>query len=79
MTGNRISATRLRQDLYNILDQVIDSGLPVEIERRGQHLRIVPARASRKLERLERRAVINGDPESIVHVDWSSTWSGETR
>ncbi len=79
MANKAITATRLRQNLYSILDQVIDSGLPVEIERRGQRLRIVPAQATRKLDRLERRPVINGDPEALVHVDWSDAWSGETR
>ena len=79
MANKTISATRLRQNLYNILDQVIDTGLPVDIERRGQRLRIVPARPTRKLDRLERRQVIKGDPEALVHVDWSGTWSGETR
>lgn len=74
-----ISATRLRQNLYNILDQVIETGVPVEIERRGRRLRIVAAETAGKLDRLQRRAVIKGDPEALVHVDWSDTWSGETR
>lgn len=36
------SATRLRQNLYAILDSVLENGQPVEIERKGHILRIVP-------------------------------------
>jgi antitoxin (DNA-binding transcriptional repressor) of toxin-antitoxin stability system len=79
MATRSVTATALRQNLYNILDEVIDSGVPVEIERRGHRLRIVAARSSRKLDGLQRRDVMTGDPESLVHIDWSDTWSGETR
>ncbi|MCK4542739.1 MAG: hypothetical protein KAU17_10950 [Spirochaetales bacterium] len=37
-----ISATKLRQDLYNILDQVIETGVPLEIARKGHIVKIVP-------------------------------------
>lgn len=32
-----ISLTQLRTDLYKIVDQVIETGIPVEIEQRGQN------------------------------------------
>ena len=40
------TATKLRQNLYNILDGVIDSGIPVEIERKGVLLKIVPEKST---------------------------------
>ena len=70
----RLTASRLRQDIYRILDQVIESGVPVEIERRGRILRIVPPEATSKLDSLRPRDYLNADPEEIVHVDWSDTW-----
>ena len=72
-----ISATRLRQNLYSILDQVIETGVPVEIERKGRTLRIVPERSLTKWERLEQRRIVNGDPEDLVHIDWSKEWRGQ--
>src|SRR5688572_10675401 len=30
------------EDIYRILDQVLETGVPVEIERRGKLLKIVP-------------------------------------
>ena len=70
-----ITASRLRDNVYRILDEVLDTGTPVEIERRGQRLRIVPAEPTARLERLIRRPrYLKVDPESIVHLDWSDQW-----
>jgi hypothetical protein len=72
----KYSATRLRQNLYQILDMVIDEGTVVEIERKGHILKIVAETPPSKWDRLEPHPVINGDPESIVATDWSEYWSG---
>ena len=68
------TATKLRQNLYNILDSVIDNGIPVEIERKGVILKIVPEKTTSKWDKLEPHNIINGDPESIVSIDWSKEW-----
>ena len=71
-----ISVTKLRANLYEIVDQVIETGIPVEIERKGERIRLVPVRRGSKLDRLvSRPATIIGDPERIVHLDWSGEWS----
>jgi prevent-host-death family protein len=69
-----LTASRLRQDIYRILDQVIETGIPVEIERKGKIVRLVPADSSEKLGRLPKRKLFEGDPEDLVHVDWSESW-----
>ena len=70
-----IKATRLRQNLYHILDDVLDTGVPVEIERKGKILKIVTNQAI-KLDNLEKHDVLKVDAEEIVHLDWSQEWSG---
>jgi len=73
----KITASKLRENIYKLLDQVLETGTPVEIERRGRKLRIVPADdpPRSKLDRLERRPhAIVGDPEDLVHLDWSTEW-----
>lgn len=73
-----INPSQLRKNIYRILDQVLDTGVPIVIERRGRRLRIVPIEAPGKLEHLEPHPDYFGcDPESIVHVDWSKAWEGE--
>lgn len=70
-----ITASELRQNIYKLLDQVLETGLPLEIERRGRRLRVTPADAPPKLERLATHGdYVVGDPEGLVHIDWSSEW-----
>jgi antitoxin (DNA-binding transcriptional repressor) of toxin-antitoxin stability system len=73
----RITASALRQNIYRILDQIIETGEEVEIERKGKVLRIVPPRARRRLDLLPKRDFIVGDPEDLVHIDWSEDWDEE--
>jgi hypothetical protein len=68
-------ATSLRQNLYAILDAVIDKGEVVEIERRGHKLRIVPERKTSIWERLEPHQVVIGDPENLVVGQWEANWN----
>ena len=71
----RYTATRLRANLYRVLDEVLETGLPVEIERSGRVLRIEAVSPTDRLSRLEPHPdYIVGDPASIVHLDWSSEW-----
>ena len=72
-----ISATKLRQNLYNILDSVVDTGVPVEIERNGRLLRIVAEEQGTKWDRLTAHQVVVGDPDDLVHIDWSSEWHSD--
>lgn len=70
-----IAASELRQNVYRLLDEILESGVPVEIERNGRKLRIVPADRPSKVARLRPHPdAIVGDPEDFVHIDWSGEW-----
>ena len=69
-----ITVTQLRQNIYKALDEVIETGVPLEVERKGRILRITPAEPRSKLDNLRRRAYLRGDPEEIVDLDWSHEW-----
>ncbi len=71
----RITASKLRENIYNILDQALETGIPVEVVRKGKVLKIVPETKPDKLSRLKRRKYLVGDPEDIVHMEWLSEWS----
>jgi antitoxin (DNA-binding transcriptional repressor) of toxin-antitoxin stability system len=72
-----VTASKLREDIYKILDGILATGEPVEIERKGRVLRIVAAPASgSRLSRMKvRPGLINGDPEDLVEIDWSKEWN----
>jgi antitoxin (DNA-binding transcriptional repressor) of toxin-antitoxin stability system len=70
-----ITASELRQNVYRLLDEVLASGVPLEVERGGRRLRIVPVDPPAKLSRLSAHpGTIVGDPEDLVHLDWSGEW-----
>ncbi|MFP4393599.1 MAG: hypothetical protein ACLFPG_12190 [Desulfohalobiaceae bacterium] len=73
---DQITPTELRKNLYRILDEILNSGKALDITRKGQTLRITPVYRSSGLETLQPHpGTIVGDPEDIVHNDWSSYWS----
>ena len=70
----RLTPSRLRANLYRILDRIAESGEPVEIERKGRALRIV-AEQDAKLDLLKPHPeYLQVSPDDLVHVDWSHEW-----
>jgi antitoxin (DNA-binding transcriptional repressor) of toxin-antitoxin stability system len=71
----KVTATRLRQNIYAILDQVLETGVPVEVERNGKVLQIVPEKKMSKLDRIPPMPDIwVGDPEDIFKINWMKDW-----
>lgn len=72
-----LSASALRGNIYKLLDQVLESGQPLTIERKGKFLQVVPVEKPSKMKRLAKHSCLNGDPQSIVHLDWSKEWRND--
>lgn len=71
----RVTATELRANIFRLLDRVLETGEPLEIERNGRVLRVVPAAEGSWLDRLPRRdGFLRDPPEDYVHLDWSEEW-----
>jgi hypothetical protein len=71
-----LSASQLRANVYRLLDQVLETGKPLEIERNGKTLVILPKEQETIWDRLPRRqGFIVGDPDELIHIDWSSEWN----
>ena len=71
----RVTATKLRQNVYAILDEVLEKGIPVEVERKGKILKIMPEKRTSKLSRIKPRPNIwMGDPDDIFKMDWMKDW-----
>ena len=69
-----MTASHLRQNIYRLLDRTLETGQALEIKRKGRLLRIVAEASGPKLSRLVKRPCIKGDPEKLVHIDWSGQW-----
>jgi hypothetical protein len=71
-----VTASQLRANVYRLLDDVLESGRPLEIERKGKILVIAPQEPQSLWDRLPRReGAIVGDPDELIHIDWSSEWN----
>jgi antitoxin (DNA-binding transcriptional repressor) of toxin-antitoxin stability system len=69
-----IKASALRENIYRLLDEVLETGVPLEIEHRGKILRIVPMESQSKLDNLRPRPYLLTDPEELVYLSWSKEW-----
>lgn len=69
-----ITASKLRANIYQILDEAIATGKPVEVVRKGKILKIVPEKPVSKLARLKKRDIFVGDPDDILTIDWMKNW-----
>ena len=69
------TASSLRKDIYRLLDQVAAGGEPLLIKRKGKLLKVSVEQPADKWSQLGARKCTNGDPEDLVHVDWSAEWN----
>ena len=73
--SQQASETNNNKEILNILDQVAKTGAPMEIERKGKRLLISSAEKRRNLDRLKDHPdFIVGNPDDLVHIDWSAEW-----
>jgi len=71
----KLTLTTLRQQIFQIADEVLATGIPVEIKRNGRVLLLAPevsADKGRSLK-LKRRKLIVGDAESL-HLEKVGEW-----
>lgn len=71
-----MTATKLRENVYQLLDELAETGKPIEIERKGRLFLISSMGQPSKLTRLKKHKTMNHekDLDSIIHMDWSSEW-----
>lgn len=75
----KVTATKLRSELYRILDQVLETGESVEVTRAKGTVVIKPSLSQRRLRPARKRPKPNanlvvGDPDELIHFDWVSHW-----
>jgi len=70
----QVTASKLRQDIYRYLDQVIETGVPLDIRRKGKRLKIVSQEPVDIFAKLVRRNCTTCKPEDLIHNDWYGEW-----
>jgi len=73
-----VTASQLRQDVYRLLDHIIETGEELEIHRNGHTLRVVVERPISRVAGIRPIAdLVSGDPDDLVDTDWSDNWDAE--
>lgn len=68
-----VTPTELRTNIYHLLDEVLATGIPIEIKKGNKRLRIVAVERVDKFQNLVARPqVILGDPEELVSINWEN-------
>jgi hypothetical protein len=66
-----VTFTEFQKNIYNLLDEVLNTGIPIEIKKGDKKLKILPVGKVNKLENLVSRPnVINGNPGDLVDISW---------
>ena len=66
-----VTPTEFRGNIYNLLDEVLETGIPIEINKGGHRLRVIPVESGNKLDNLiARPEAISGDPSDIIDISW---------
>ncbi|MBN2010912.1 type II toxin-antitoxin system Phd/YefM family antitoxin [candidate division KSB1 bacterium] len=68
-----ITVTELRGNIYNLLDEVLNTGVPIQITKGDKKLKIMPVDKVDKLQNLVSRPhAIKGNPDDLVNIHWES-------
>lgn len=66
-----MTLTELRANLEDLLDEILKTGLPLEIQMGDRKLQIIPVGPVDKIKNLMPRPdVIQGDPDDLVDLRW---------
>ena len=66
-----VTSSKLQNNLDQLLDEILNTGTPLEIECNGKRLRIIPVKTVDKLQKLiYRPEAIIGDPDELVQISW---------
>ncbi|MEA1920220.1 MAG: type II toxin-antitoxin system Phd/YefM family antitoxin [Campylobacterota bacterium] len=69
-----ITPSKLRENLYNLLDQVLESGEPLDINRKGRILHIIPEKKVSKLEKIKAKKITKASDEELINSSWEGEW-----
>ena len=74
----KVTSTQLRQNIYRFLDEVLNTGVPLEVERKGKVLKIIAETPQNKLKNIQViKGLITCNPDELEHIDWSEEWQND--
>ncbi len=71
----RISSSKLRENLYKLLDSVIETGEPLEIAKKGHILYVIYPKKTSRLNKIIPKKITNASDVDLVHSNWEKEWN----
>lgn len=69
-----VTPSKLRENLYNLLDSVIEKGELLEISRKGKILRIVPEQRPSRLDKIIAKKITTASDDELINTSWEDKW-----
>ena len=69
-----VTPLKLRKNLYNFLDSVLEKGELIEISRKGQLLCIVPQKRTSRFESIIPKKITPAEDKDLISVGWEHEW-----
>ncbi|MDD3323649.1 MAG: hypothetical protein PHN38_00800 [Sulfurospirillaceae bacterium] len=69
-----VTPSKLRENLYNLLDSVLEKGELIEISRKGQILRIVAQKRPLRFDNIIPKKITSAEDKDLINVDWEDGW-----
>ena len=74
-----VSVTKLRKELFKLMDQIAQSGEPVFVERNGIKIKISRDESSEiskfdRIKEFQGESVLKCPIEEIENIEWDSVW-----
>jgi prevent-host-death family protein len=67
----KVTLTELNNNIDDLLDEVLETGIPIEISKNGKLLKIILVEKRDKLNNLTFKPdVIQGNPDDLVNISW---------
>ena len=65
-----ITATHLRTNIYQVLDEILETGIAQEVKRGDSKLVILPTKSRRRLKDRPKRDGLNCTLDELVATSW---------
>lgn len=69
-----VTPSKLRENLYNLLDAVAEKGELLEISRKGKILRIVPEQRPSRLDKIIAKKITTVSDDELINTSWENEW-----
>jgi prevent-host-death family protein len=66
----KVTLTELSNNIERLLDEVLETGIPLELNKNGKLFKIIPVETDKLKNLTFKPNVIQGNPDDLVNITW---------